>query len=600
MKKSKVIFMFFYFLSTSFMAYGQSDSIFDWQEQILSRIDAEEFSEYSYARLVEMLSDLELSRNDTVFPSRIRQDIIIRGDMCLNIREGFHDVTTEKIATNKAYRGDPVNHSVRYKLHVGDRWAFGFVLGKDAGESFRHRFPMYDSYSCYLSYKPDDDNSVLRNITAGNYRLQLGSGLLVNQQFSLGKNIMSEAFMLSGTSFSAHSSTDDYNYMQGVIADIRLKDFRLIPFVSYKQIDAAISNDTITSIPTDGLHRTINEVRKRHTAAVLNTGLHLSYSSDWYELGANLLYTGFSLPYFRTTRAYNIYYYRGKTLLQGSAEYHLRRYGFELRGETAFDQDFNLASINQISHSIGEDWKAGLSYRYYSRKYQSLYASSVSESSSMQGEQGAMFSLQGSPFPHWNASFSIDYFDLLNIPYGYKTPVRGFDLHSLLNYSHRFYDVKLSYRLKSKKAFRHNLDAVITLSPVDGLKLKTQIRTRIYSPQDKGGYSVGYAVAQSLSWNKDGFPLNAEIQGAWFDASDYDTRIYLSEKNILYGFGLPMLYGKGMRGSMTCIYKIRPNFTLDLKYSLFHYLDRNHISNGLQQIWGADQYNLWLQLRLKL
>lgn len=595
--------MFFYFLSTSFMGFAQDVTISDWQEQILSNINEEEISDASYARLVEMLSDLELRRLDSLSTKKVQQNLILRGDLCLNIREGYHDVTPEKISAGKAYLGSPWNQTLRYKLQIGDVWSAGIVLSKDAGEAYRSRFPMSDSYSGYISYRAPTRNYnsfFVQRFILGNYRLNLGSGLILNQQFSFGKNMQNETFLANSTSVSPHSSSDEYNYFQGGVAEIKAGRFKFLPFISFKQIDAVVQNDTITSIPTDGLHRTLTEASKRHNASVINVGLHSSYSGEWYDVGANVLFTRLSHPYYRPLRAYNIYYYRGQQLSQASLDYQIRRFGFVFKGETAIDYSLNLASIGQLRHSIGEDWNCSILYRYYSQKYQQLYASAVSESSNMQGEKGASLTVNGAPLPHWQVHFTCDFFDCSNVQYGLNAPIKGFDAKAQILYSYRDWDVNLSYRLKSKASFRHNLDLLLSYKLTDGLQLKTQIRSKLYSPRDKGGYSTGYAVAQSLSWNKDACPVKCDIQAAWFNTPDYDTRLYISEKNILYGFGIPMLNGKGMRCCLTGSYKIRPNITLDLKYAYMHYTDRDYISSGLQKIWGRNQYNLWLQLRLKL
>ena len=620
MREIAIFLMIFYLLFSSSSVYGQQDSISDWQEQVLSLIDADSFSEASYGRLMEMLGDLELNRSDTVFPIRIRQNIILSSNACLNIREGYHNATADKIADGKAYRGDMWNHTVRYKLQYGKEWTAGLALDKDAGEKFRHRFPSFDSYSGYLSYSPIHESSVqdgrirLKKAIVGNYRLHLGSGLILSQAFSLGKNIQSDAFMTSGTSISPHSSTDQYNRMLGAVANVRMGRMSVIPFVSYRKIDASVNEDTIASIPTDGFHRTIGEARKRNAASVFNSGLHLSFLGNWYDIGANLLYSRFSHIFYRPIRAYNINYFRGQELLQGSIDYHARRFGFELRGETAFDQEFNLATVNQVSHGIGEDWKATFTYRYYGRKYQQLYASSVSESSSMQGEQGATLSLTGSPLPYWLLTLSADYFHFSNVQYGFDQPFSGFDSRLFAQYAKRSFDLRLTYRMKSKKDISHSLDAVVSYLFVDALKLKTQVRCKLFVPYaDKSSdddaatdnsmdlsSKFGYAIAQSISWQREGHPLAAELQGCWFNAHDYKTRLYLTEKNILYGFSIPMLYGKGFRSSFTASYHIGQHLVAELKYALYHYLDRDQISSGLQQIWGQNQYNLWLQIRVKL
>ena len=595
MRTITVFFTFFCLLSTSFSAFGQQDSISDWQEQVLSLIDADNFSEASYGRLMEMLGDLELNHSDSIFPIRLKQDLILSSNLCLNTREGFRNASAEKIQSNKAYRGDPWHHTVRYKMQYGKTWSAGFVLDKDPGEPFRRGFPSFDSFNGFIAYSPSAVQSRRFRIAkaiAGNYRVRLGSGLILNQAFSLGKNVQTETFMMSGTAISPHASSDEYNRMLGAVADLRFGRFSFIPFVSFRPLDAVVKDDTITSIPTDGYHRTLGEENKWHRASVANAGMHLSFSGLWYDIGGNIFYTCFSHTFYRPVRAYNIYYYRGKDLLQGSFDYHLRRFGFELRGETALDHDFNLASVNQVSHSLGEDWKAALSYRYFAPKYQSLYASSISEGSSAQGEQGATLAISGSPFPYWQLLLSADYFRFSNIQYGYDKPFSGVESRFLAQYTRQKWDVRLSYRLKSKQTMSHSLDATIACSIIDGLKLKTQLRAKATS-------EFGYAIAQAINWSREGSPLAADIQGCWFDSPDYSTRLYLSEKNVLYGFAIPMLYGRGIRASATGSYKFGKSVVIELKYSLFHYLDRDCISSGLQMITGANQSNLWLQVRLR-
>ncbi|MCF0179459.1 MAG: hypothetical protein HUJ97_04345 [Bacteroidales bacterium] len=592
--------MFFYFLSSLIHAYCQQDSISEWQEQLISRIDADEFSEKGWERLMEMLGDLELNKGDTLFPLCIRQNIILRSDLCLNIREGYHNVTPDKIAQNKAYRGDFWNHVIRYKIQAGKDWSGGFVLSKDAGECFRRSFPFFDSFNYYVSYKPSQKKGIIERVLLGRYNVKLGSGLILNQRFSLGKALSLDSFMHNGTAFAPHSSTDEYNYMQGVATELNMGNWNVAPFFSYKKLDAVLENDTITSIPTDGLHRTNAEDYKRNKADVINAGFHAGYTFSWAEIGANVLYSRLSHTFFRPYRKYNTNYFRGNQLFQASLDYHLRLYGFELRGETALDQAFHLATINQVSHSIGEDWRASVLFRYMHKEYQQLYGASATESSSLQGEHGAMVSLEGEPLAHWKVNVLFDYFHLTNIPYGYETPLNGYELRLQTLYSQKHINLTLSYRLKYKEAFRHGIDCIFSFTPLNGLKLKTQLRSKIYSSPQLGGYSFGYAASQAVEWNKENSPCSCEIQGTWFNAKDYDTRLYLSEKNLLYGFGLPMLYGKGIRGSATASWKILPRLILELKYSVFHYLDRDAISSGLQAIWGRNQQNLWMQVRIKI
>ena len=247
----------------------------------------------------------------------------------------------------------------------------------------------------------------------------------------------------------------------------------------------------------------------------------------------------------------------------------------------------------------------------------------------MQGEQGATLTLTGSPLPYWLMTLSADYFHFATVQYGFDQAFSGFDTRISAQYAKRNLDMRLTYRLKSKKDISHSLDAVVSYLFFDALKLKTQVRCKVFVPyydkasedkvfEDRGSEDkvaagsraaitsaveapkFGYAVAQAIAWQREGHPLSAELQGCWFNAPDYKTRLYLSEKNVLYGFSIPMLYGKGIRASCTASYHIGQHLVAELKYALYHYLDRDHISSGLQQIWGQNQYNLWLQLRVKL
>lgn len=590
-----IIFNILFIFAIDVSLYAQSN---DWQEEILSRVDEEDFSEESYKQLMEMLGDLELHSYDTVFPTRIKQNIILRADRCLNIREGYHNATAEKKAANKAYLGDSWNETLRYQIGLGDKWRTGITLNKDAGEKYRRQFPFSDSYSVFADYKSSE--GFLRHITVGDFRLRLASGLILNQQFSMGKLLSQDSFMTEGTSFSPSSSTEEYKYMQGAIAELRYKQHLLIiPFISYKDIDAAVSNDTITSIPQDGMHRTVKEAAKRNQTKLFNAGLHLAYMGRWYELGGSFLYTRFDLPYIRPTRTYNLHYFRGSKLFQSSVDYHIRRFGYEFRGETAIDDSLHIASIGTIQHPLGEDWSASLGYRYYDNRYHQLFASSVSESSSMQGETGVLLSVSGTPFKNWTFDSTLDYFHFTNIQYGFKAPLRGFEYLARATYNNKWWNIRLEYRIKYKYNIKHSLNSIISYKASDAITLKLQARGRIYSPQDEGGYHLGYAISQACSFKKESFPVTADVQFTYFDAKDYSTRLYITEKNILYGFGIPSLYGQGYRTSATAVYKISPRISLDLKYAWIHYLNRTSISSDLQKIWGCDQYNVWGQIRLK-
>lgn len=598
------------------MAQNKSDS--DWQNELLEQIDVEEFSETQYARLLELMEGLMMEQ-DTF--SHIKNTLILRADRCLNRRAGFRNVTTSRQQDNKAYLGDPVHESVRYDLQVRqgkEQWRTGLVMDKDAGERWRWKPPFSDSFSLYASYQKE--SGILRRAIVGHYRLQLGNGLLVNQQFTLGKNLLSNSFFRTGQEMSVHSSTTEDGYMQGAAVRLRMTDrLELMPFVSARQIDGTVSEDQLASWATDGYHRTQGENDKRHAAWLSNGGMRVKWKGEWFEIGANLLYSHFNKEYNRPLRTYNTRWFRGKDLLQTSFDYRLQWFGFDCRGEFAIDDKGGWATVDGIQHSLWDDWSATFLFRNYSKTYRQLLASTISESSAMQGETGLTLSAQGSLSRHWKMETYADWFRFSQPQYGIYQPSEGYEISGKLswnkNASHRGdlipMEGSLRYRIKAKfknntltdapndltPYYRQTLDGVFAVEPMPGLRLKTQIRSRIYSVQNIGGFSSGLAISQALIWQPEESRVKGEMQGAWFNADDYDCRLYLTERNILYGFSLPMLYGRGERLSLTGTCRINRRFTAEAKFVTTHYEKTTTIGSGLQSINGKWKNDLWLQLR---
>lgn len=611
----------------------------DWQEQILEMVDEEEFTEEQYARLIEMLDDLSYHDTDSLsvfyrflhhdsvpgpFSFRNRQQLIVHTDRCLNTRAGYRNPSPERQASGKAYLGDPWHHTLRYALERSDRnrrhqWRAGLTLDKDAGEAWLHRLPFADSFSLFAAYR--SQQGWLRQAIVGHYRLQLGNGLLLNQQFTLGKNFMGSELARQAPRLSPHSSAAESGYMQGAAACLRWGEhFECLPFVSVQQIDGSLKKDTLSSWATDGYHRTRNEDDKRHSVWLTNCGLRTQAMGEWWEIGANLLYSQFSHTYFRPLRTYNRNYFRGHQLLQGSLDYRVLLFGCHLRGEAAIDDGGGWAWLNALGCPLGNSWKLSAIHRYYSDKYRQIWGAAMAESSAMQGEQGATLQVEGVPWRHWNVQASADWWRFYQPQYGIDQPSRGFEVSTRLVWqSHIGRNLRMPatasfrYRIKQKEKnntlterqgdltayFRHTLDATLQIEPYRGIALRTQAHCRLYSAANTGGLLSGYAFSEALIVNHSTFPLRGELQAAWFRTDSYDTRLYLTERNLLYGFGQPMLYGEGFRYSATLSYKISERIQAEAKYASTNYKDKSSVGSGLQSIEGNMKHDLWMQIRVK-
>lgn len=613
--------------------YEQEDVLsLDWQEQILQQVDIDNLGDAAYGELLDELSDLVVWSDTTHTPfsrQRIRQNVIMSSNRCLNTRAGYLNASAERRESGKAYLGDPWHHSVRYRLQVGKQWQAGMNIEKDAGEAWRQQFPLFDSWHAFVSYKApasfSDHKPLVQSAVIGHYRLRMGCGLLVNQGFSLGKQYFSRQLLEQrSNTFTPFASNAEANYMQGAALDLRLGHrFTLMPYVSALQIDGTLSDKHIlTALQTDGMHRTTTEERHRHAAWQIISGARLGLKGEWYDVGIHASYTQLQYDYERNQLYYNKNYFRGHELTQLSADYTVRALGGVLRGELAIDDGGALANITALQYNVSEHWSTSLLYRYYGRHYRQLHASSISESSGMQGEQGVTLTAEGPISRRWTLLLMADWFQFGQPQYGIRNEIsQGVEASARLSYSSRRMDTSLAYRLKRKGNYlRQSFDAITTLRPSSSLTLRTQVRGRLYNkegsdvqPDASSDYSLfsesflpastGFSVAQSVAWNCSYWascPFTVDGQACYFRTDDYDSRIYLTERNVLYGFGLPMLYGEGLRYSLTGALQIGQHVKLELKWAMTNYANRASISSGLQQISGNTQQDLWLQLRLKL
>lgn len=83
-----------------------------------------------------------------------------------------------------------------------------------------------------------------------------------------------------------------------------------------------------------------------------------------------------------------------------------------------------------------------------------------------------------------------------------------------------------------------------------------------------------------------GFPLAVSVQGTYFHTDDYDSRIYASEKGLLYTFYTPSFYGRGFRYSAHVRYDLNKTFMFLVKFGQTVYQDRATIGSGNDLIEG--------------
>ena len=533
------------------------------------------------------------------------------------------------------YLGDPVSHSLRYSLRMGENITFNLSGGKSAGEPFfgEHNRWGYDRYAFNLRVTHVGRFS---QIILGHFRGQFGLGLVLNNNFTLGKQGMLAAVGRRLTAFSPHSSVGDSKHFQGAAVMMGLTDrVQLAAFFSYRMIVATLNADsTISTILTSNYHRTALEMGKKNNSAMMTTGTHLSYERRRWGIGVSAIYSWLNREinptYSKTgkqnpSQLYRLHYPRGKCFWNFSADYHYRWRELRLNGETAIDKDFHLATINSMTWRFGVRSSSTLTLmavqRYYTYQYNALFGSSFSDGGSVKNESGLYIGAR------WDITPSIvieGYTDIAYFPwYKYLVSSSSYSWDNSITGTwnkNSCWSFSLRYRIKMKQRDKTTKNETNEKKGTEGTKEKALLtkydhRLRLLAIYNKEKWSLrtqvegcslsfdettkGYIIAQSASY-KPTSTLEIYANAAWFNTDDYDSRLYSYERGVRYSFGSTSYYGKGIHAALMLKYKPLYRLTLQGKVGHTRYFDRETIGTAERMIFSSHYTDIELQVQVKM
>jgi hypothetical protein len=236
-----------------------------------------------------------------------------------NASEKFWKATRHEIVLRSSQRAIksnefiPLNHTyfLRYKGWNDGKLYWGLIAEKDRGEDFFKASNPYgfDFYSGYMQYK---GNRFVRNVIIGDYRVRAGQGLLIWPGYSSGKSSQVTSAQKRGQGIKGNSSSDEYNFFRGGIISMGSGKFTMNAFASSKRIDATVDTikKGITTIRTDGLHRTSTEIEYEKNTQENLVGLQAQYRGQHLSVGANYLGINYSLPLLESENVYQAKIFR--------------------------------------------------------------------------------------------------------------------------------------------------------------------------------------------------------------------------------------------------------------------------------------------------
>ncbi len=544
-----------------------------------------------------------------------KQELLLRYDQCLQEKAGYERVGEEErqLHPNKYYLGEDYYLSLRYGFQYKNRIQAGLIAEKDPGEAFWNgNHKGFDYYSAHLVLR---DIGVMKALYLGDYRLSFGQGLVLNTDFVLGKTSDVVNVSKKSNGIKRHSSTSESNFFRGSAITLGIKKFDLNLFYSQKKSDATADDSTIFTFKTDGYRRTNKDLEKKNQAEIRLGGMNFQWKNEFLNVGFTAIYYDFdNKKLFTDAKPYNIYYLRGYSNYNAGLNYLYRRKNFNFQGETAISENGALATLNILQLSPSSAIRFVLLHRYYAKNYQSQFAASFSEGSTVQNESGYYVGMTLNPFKYWKISASADFFNFPWLKYGVDAPSSGNEALLRIDYTPKSkINMNLRYKRKEKEknmaipgkhsvavlAYQqHNFNYGFNYQTRTGLNLKTQINANLYINPDQT-QRFGKIFSQNIGYDPVKIPLKGDIYFAYFNTNDWNSRVTAYEKNILYAFNYPSFYGEGLRFCTTLKYDMTKNLTYNMKFAWTHYLDHDQISSGLELIEGKDKMDVYCLVRWK-
>lgn len=518
-------------------------------------------------------------------------------------RDGYKNYSDSILLINpdKKYLGNALNHDIRMQYNYRSRIFWGFTAAKDPGEPFVNNLNKgYDSYSFHLFLK---NLRCIDALALGDYRFRVGEGLLFGSAFSMGKDFN---ISLQKPVINKFTSTDEYAFFRGGAVSLRWNDLRVSSFFSLRKMDASLDEDGyITSLKTDGYHRTWTEYKRKRNVFNGLYGAHVSWIGAFYKFGATGYYQHWNHEFSTGDKLYKYYAPKGSKFWGTSIDYGVMWRKISFSGETAYSGLYGgWASINKLQWRPLQQLRLYTLYRFYSYRYYAQHAAAFSEGSKTQNESGCYLGFESYP---WRFLRMQGFFDFYYFPwpkYGLNHSSKGYQIRFQIDLrQNRSSAYQITYGFKKKEKFNlyhhtHRIRLKYFYRPSDVWQFQTEC-SGVGAYKSGSSMHYGGLIGESCSWviNK---LLKTSVTCAYIHADGSLCSLSLYEPGLLYSYSFHNYYHRLFRVSARMRFDFARYCMIQVKYGLSRYLDVNEVSSGRQRIGSPLKQDLYFQLRVKI
>jgi hypothetical protein len=535
------------------------------------------------------------------------QSILFRFSRVLEKSKGYNKALTTH------YLGDRNHLMFRYRYQYKDLLYFGVTGDKDAGEQFLKGAQSrgFDFYSFHFFARR---LGIVKSIALGDFTVNLGQGLIQWQSLGFGKSSEVMSIKRQAPVLVPYRSAGEFYFNRGLGITFQKKNIEATLFASYKKISGNIINDTLerfSSLLTSGYYRTPSEIADKNKIKLASLGGNISYRISSLKVGWNVVAHQFNIPLQKRDEPYNLYAIRGTKIFNSSVDYSYTYKNIHFFGEAAIDKNFHKALASGALLSVDPKVDLSFLYRNIRKEYQSLFGSAFTENTFPVNEKGFYTGIAVRPVAGWQLNAYVDFFQFPWIKYLVNTPSRGYDYLAQLNYQpSKQFGMYVRFRNKNKP-----LDSSgngIIYYPQDQVKqnLRMHLVQQLSSVFSLTGRAeivwfnhqlrAGQGFLSYLEGSYERRKLAGNLRFQYFETTDYNSRIYVYESDVLYSFSIPAFYDKGFRYYLNCHYELFENFEIWLRCAQTFYPNRNKIGSALDEISRNRKTELKIQLRYVL
>ncbi|TAH27530.1 MAG: helix-hairpin-helix domain-containing protein [Cytophagales bacterium] len=519
------------------------------------------------------------------------------------------------------YMGSPQQMYLRFRTSQTKSYSLGFTVEKDAGEVIwlKNHGPDFFSFHAAIF-----DKKKIKTLILGDYQLQFGQSLILGAGFNFGKGAETiTTAKRNNIGARPYTSVLEVGYFRGGVITYSLtKNIETTLFYSNRKRDGNISNVelaneqelAVSSLILSGLHRTQSEIENKNVLTEENTGANLSFNSNKKDLhiGMTSYFTNYSRAIEKELLGYSLFDFTGKNHLLGSIDASWNINNFYLFGEIASSANSSSGATVGALASISPQVDVSVLYRNFDKNFYNPYSRAFSENYKAINEEGIYWGIKIKPNRIWTLAAYYDFFRFPWLKFRVDAPSDGNESLVRLTWQPSkiitFYAqsrwLNKQRNIRNPDAYfdlptyyqKHNYLLDMTYKANEYITMRSRFQASSF--YQNFSYSQGFYIMQELTLKVRRISISTRY--ALFDSDDYDNRSYVYEKDVLYAFSIPMLYGVGSRYYLLFSCNISKNIDLWFKFANTQYRNSENNGSGLELIKGNNQTDIKFQIRFKI